>query len=568
MMRTQFTFYLAILCLFMSDYVYAQESMKQFSAILQEVQEEVDERNYLRLEELYSKYYYYDNPLRNIEDRDLRKKRIGDLKKEIFEKIDREKQKADLAATAINRMDSLQNILNSLKSKTYNYGNLDVLIVKNVNIPEYRSAPKYTQNNNSQEALHNEKQEEISELIELRKYKQASDSLFKFKYRTRPSSNKQEENIKRNIIARLSTHIFNRIEWEKREADRAELANNRADEIQSIIYSIRKNYFKEEQYAIGRKKVLINDKQEFDYRYGFMDQMGEIHINFEYDTIKTHTRGKETSFLEMDGFLRVEKDSIPYLLEILVPERARDYSYVQYFKDIDSETQALVLISGHSISDSIGDKRQLQVLLAHGTIKNKRSGRGNRVIRQVPASISHLENLRVLDLHNNQISHLPIDCTKLSQLERINLRNNWLTNLPSTFDRLTALKYLDLRNNRMSRVPENLCKLDQLSIRPYPNSKEFNISGNPMKEIPACYLDKFSAKEIAQFTHDCLGQRTNNFELALFLLKHLDENYSDTLKYYQKRFLNKIDMVSKTISKKKYLASKHTIDEMLALIRH
>ncbi|KAI4487352.1 hypothetical protein M0804_005501 [Polistes exclamans] len=79
------------------------------------------------------------------------------------------------------------------------------------------------------------------------------------------------------------------------------------------------------------------------------------------------------------------------------------------------------------------------------------------------------KNLCLLDLTSNSLIEIPDKIGKLHGLVNLKLGINLLTVLPQSMRKLTSLRYLDLSNNSLQYLPEGIRKL-QLS--------EINIAGN------------------------------------------------------------------------------------------
>jgi len=120
---------------------------------------------------------------------------------------------------------------------------------------------------------------------------------------------------------------------------------------------------------------------------------------------------------------------------------------------------------------------------------------------QIPIEIKNLENLRHLNLSNNQLKILPEDLFfKLNQLETLNLSNNLLEQCPLFYgDNNKKLAIINLSHNQLQILPdfpqqlENLSQIDlsynQFQI--FPNTilhlnslKIISIDSNQLTEIP------------------------------------------------------------------------------------
>ncbi|KAL0379901.1 UNVERIFIED_CONTAM: DNA damage-repair/toleration protein [Sesamum angustifolium] len=85
---------------------------------------------------------------------------------------------------------------------------------------------------------------------------------------------------------------------------------------------------------------------------------------------------------------------------------------------------------------------------------------------EIPACITSLPNLRILDLIGNKISgQIPADIGKLSRLTVLNLADNQISgSLPSSIVNLNSLMHLELSNNKLSgEIPSDIGKLSMMS---------------------------------------------------------------------------------------------------------
>ncbi len=84
------------------------------------------------------------------------------------------------------------------------------------------------------------------------------------------------------------------------------------------------------------------------------------------------------------------------------------------------------------------------------------SGRG--LTGSLKAEIRQLNNLKELDLSDNQFTGLPAEVGQLSRLQVLNLSNNPLTGLPYELGNLSNLKTLDLRGTNYSQTDLNIIR--------------------------------------------------------------------------------------------------------------
>ncbi|MCP4443598.1 MAG: leucine-rich repeat domain-containing protein [Aureispira sp.] len=100
----------------------------------------------------------------------------------------------------------------------------------------------------------------------------------------------------------------------------------------------------------------------------------------------------------------------------------------------------------------------------------------------MPSEIEQLQKLETLDLDNNiNLKQLPESLSQLQQLYQLKLSNCALTTLPSTIGALKNLQNLRLANNQLQELPDSFFELDNL--------EELSISNN---QIPLTkdFLDR------------------------------------------------------------------------------
>ncbi len=75
----------------------------------------------------------------------------------------------------------------------------------------------------------------------------------------------------------------------------------------------------------------------------------------------------------------------------------------------------------------------------------------NKIGGSLQAEVRLLENLRVLDLSNNNFTGVPAEVAQLENLEVLNLANNRLTGLPMELGNLKNIQRIDLRGNTFAK---------------------------------------------------------------------------------------------------------------------
>nr|XP_033816189.1 E3 ubiquitin-protein ligase LRSAM1 isoform X2 [Geotrypetes seraphini] len=88
-----------------------------------------------------------------------------------------------------------------------------------------------------------------------------------------------------------------------------------------------------------------------------------------------------------------------------------------------------------------------------------------------------LGTLKVLDLHDNQMTSLPNDIGQLTSLQVLNIERNLLSSLPESIGNLIELQTLNMKGNKLKRLPNTMEGLRSL--------RALNISENQLHELPS-----------------------------------------------------------------------------------
>jgi Leucine-rich repeat (LRR) protein len=99
----------------------------------------------------------------------------------------------------------------------------------------------------------------------------------------------------------------------------------------------------------------------------------------------------------------------------------------------------------------------------------------DNLLQQLDPRISNFLALKVLDLHNNQISKLPDEMGLLIELQLLNLNSNKLTTIPDSICRLPLIE-LHLNDNQINSISGDINYLGTLKV--------LNISGNNLNALP------------------------------------------------------------------------------------
>ena len=145
------------------------------------------------------------------------------------------------------------------------------------------------------------------------------------------------------------------------------------------------------------------------------------------------------------------------------------------------------------LPDNLLDLSNLQQFYLTGkVVKNS--------IENLPESFEHLRSLITLDLSQNNLSSFPsLENSKLENLKNLNLEDNQFQNLPKAFEKLINLSTLNLKHNKLTILPKSIGNLKNLvhlfldnnklsslpkSIGEMINLKTLSLTDNSLKIIP------------------------------------------------------------------------------------
>ncbi|XP_053417764.1 E3 ubiquitin-protein ligase LRSAM1 isoform X2 [Nycticebus coucang] len=102
----------------------------------------------------------------------------------------------------------------------------------------------------------------------------------------------------------------------------------------------------------------------------------------------------------------------------------------------------------------------------------------NHLTSLLPKSCSllNLATIKVLDLHDNQLTALPDDTGQLTALQVLNVEKNQLTYLPRSIGNLIQLQTLNIKDNKLKELPDTVGELRSL--------RTLDISENEIQKLP------------------------------------------------------------------------------------
>lgn len=192
-------------------------------------------------------------------------------------------------------------------------------------------------------------------------------------------------------------------------------------------------YFYGDSLALATKKDLFRE-----YKYGFINKEGKVLIDYDFE--------EASSFNQTDGYARVKKDGVKYLLN----PKGELYPLAETIDEITASTTALDLHDKNlsTVPNGVFQHPQLQVLLLY-----------QNQLEALPTKISKLTQLQSLDLSSNsQLKELPKEIWQLTQLQSLDLIGTSLSSLPKEIWQLTQLQTLDLNGCPISKEEKQKIK--------------------------------------------------------------------------------------------------------------
>ncbi len=123
------------------------------------------------------------------------------------------------------------------------------------------------------------------------------------------------------------------------------------------------------------------------------------------------------------------------------------------------------------------DKNQLLEIIERAAEKKDRELYLSREqIKELPAKIWQLKDLKILSLAENQLTPLPPELGQLKNLEILDLERNQLKKLPLEIGQLKNLEVLNLSDNQLTDLPSELGQLKNLT--------GLYLEGNPLESPP------------------------------------------------------------------------------------
>lgn len=118
-------------------------------------------------------------------------------------------------------------------------------------------------------------------------------------------------------------------------------------------------------------------------------------------------------------------------------------------------------------------------------------------LREIPAEVFELADLRELVLSRNRLTSLDGEWGRLAGLVCLRANDNQIQSIPDPILRLEYLEILDLGNNELERIPLDIDDLRRL--------RELILWSNPIAHYPAS-LGNMRSLERLDFMHNVMTQ--------------------------------------------------------------
>lgn len=163
---------------------------------------------------------------------------------------------------------------------------------------------------------------------------------------------------------------------------------------------------------------------------------------------------------------------------------------------------------------------QKKVLILHGNAL--------RTLLPKGCEISSLATLKVLDLHENQLTSLPEDIGKLASLQVLNVERNQIKKLPESIGDLCLLQTLNAKGNSLRELPSSVGSMSSLRTL---DLSENNICHLPKSLAYIRTLESFTL-DAATMSYPPASVCTGGTEdIQRFLCEELGEEYSPPSQY-------------------------------------
>lgn len=100
----------------------------------------------------------------------------------------------------------------------------------------------------------------------------------------------------------------------------------------------------------------------------------------------------------------------------------------------------------------------------------------NQELHRIPAAVYKMPSLDLLNLSNNTIRHLPAKMGGFANLRELDLSDNIIADIPETFRDMRFIRIIDLSGNQLTVFSSNFCHLKYL--------EHLDLSNNHITQLP------------------------------------------------------------------------------------
>ncbi|XP_030049490.1 leucine-rich repeat-containing protein 2 [Microcaecilia unicolor] len=199
-----------------------------------------------------------------------------------------------------------------------------------------------------------------------------------------------------------------------------------------------------------------------------------------------------------------------------LPETLREQTHLKEWHI--NNTQIAIIPSYIEMFQELRVLEMSQNLITHlppeiGCLKNlKELNVSFNKLQSIPPDLGNCENLEKMDLSGNlDLMELPFELSNLKQLKFVDVSANKFSTIPVCVLRMSNLQWLDISSNNLKDLPEDMDRLDELhtlllhknkitylpwALTKMPKLSLLVVSGDKLVEIPTAVLESSTLKYI------------------------------------------------------------------------
>jgi internalin A len=173
-----------------------------------------------------------------------------------------------------------------------------------------------------------------------------------------------------------------------------------------------------------------------------------------------------------------------------------------------------------TLPPEIGKLTQLEVLILGKYDDESKEYVGNR-LTALPKELSHLANLKSIDLSDNEFSQFPDEILQLRALTELDISKNQLATIPASLGQLKHLTSLGLQRNNLVELPLVVTQLTALEF--------LGLGGNQIEELPPEIIHLINLKILYLWENQITTIPDSLAQLAALQQLSLGENQITTI---------------------------------------